>query len=90
MTSTDSTPPIRRPRLRIGAALWGLVLIAAGVAALWVVATPAHRANAVSWMLGLDATGWTVIAVSVAGGTLTLIAVAAVARSLARRDADRA
>jgi TRAP-type C4-dicarboxylate transport system permease small subunit len=74
-----------RPRIRTGAVIWGVLLVAAGALALWIASSPARRSDAVDAVLGLDSFGWTVVAVIAAGGTLTLIALAAVIRSAQRR-----
>jgi len=79
---TDENLP--RPRIRIGAALWGLVLLAAGGGALWIFTDPARREAASLAVLGLDGFGWSIVALVTVGGILTLVALAAVIRSLQR------
>lgn len=81
----DDEQALPRPRIRTGALLWGLVLLALGAATLWIASSPARRADAVDAVLGLDPFGWTVVAVIAIGGTLTLLALAAVIRSAQRR-----
>jgi hypothetical protein len=78
-SEADSLP---RPRIRIGAVLWGLVLLAAGSAVLWFASTPRRRADALDTLLGLDGLGWTVVIVVTLGATITLLALAAVIRRL--------
>lgn len=80
-----SAERLPRPRIRIGAVLWGLVLLAAGIAALWIATSPARRAAALDAVLGLDGLGWTVVVVVGLGATITLLALAAVIRRLQRR-----
>ncbi|MGN6272514.1 MAG: hypothetical protein ACTHMQ_05420 [Protaetiibacter sp.] len=74
-----------RPRIRVGALLWGLVLLAAGGAVLWFASTPRRRADALDALLGLDGFGWTVVIVVALGATITLLALAAVIRRLQHR-----
>jgi TRAP-type C4-dicarboxylate transport system permease small subunit len=77
--------PAARPRIRVGAVLWGLLLLTAGGAALWIATSPERRADARAAVLGLDGFGWTITAVLVVGGAITLIALAAVIRSVQAR-----
>jgi len=88
-TTPVAVAPAGRPRIRIGAVLWGIVLLAAGGAALWIATSPERRADARAAVLGLDAFGWTITAVLVVGGATTLIACAAVVRSVQERLASR-
>ncbi len=89
-TAPDPAPEgtaerLPRPRIRIGAVLWGLVLVAAGATVLGIASTPANRAAALRTVLALDPLGWTVAIVVALGATITLLAVAAVIRRLQRR-----
>lgn len=77
-----------RPRIRIGALLWGLVLLAVGSTVLWLTTSPARRAEALDTVLGLDGFGWTVVIVVAVGATITLLALAAVIRRLQSRQAS--
>lgn len=85
MTDTTSPEELPRPRIRIGAALWGLVLVVLGASALWIGLDRARRTDALEAVLALDGLGWTVVAVTLVGGTLTLIALAAVIRRVQTR-----
>ena len=77
-----------RPRIRVGAVLWGVVLLAAGGTALWIATSPERRADARAAVLGLDGFGWTITGILVVGGAMTLIALAAVIRSVQARLAS--
>jgi hypothetical protein len=81
-TDIDVAP---RPRIRTGAVIWGLLLAALGAGTLWLASSPSRRRDALDAVLGLDAFGWTVTVVVAVGGTLTLLALAAVIRALQRR-----
>lgn len=88
-TTTTTTPMqadenLPRPRIRIGAALWGFVLVAAGGGVLWIFTDPARREAASLAVLGLDGFGWSIVALVTVGGVLTLVSLAAVIRSLQR------
>ncbi|MCS0499666.1 hypothetical protein [Protaetiibacter mangrovi] len=82
---TTEVERLPRPRIRIGAALWGLVLMAVSGSVLWLMGAPARRAAALDTVLDLDALGWTVVIVVAVGGGVTLLALAAVVRRLQRR-----
>lgn len=95
MTTPDPTEAaandvrLPRPRIRTGAVVWGLLLVALSAATLWTVADAGRRAAAVDAVTALDGFGWTVVGVVAFGGILTLIALAAVIRQLQRRLARR-
>ncbi|QEO08774.1 hypothetical protein [Protaetiibacter larvae] len=74
-----------RPRIRIGAALWGLVLVALAATTIWISSTPARRDEALAWVLGLTPLGWSVIGVVTVGGVIALLALAAVIRRAQKR-----
>lgn len=78
-----------RPRIRIGAVLWGVVLVAVAGGLLWIATSPARRADALAAVLDLDPLGWTVAIVVALGGLITLLALAAVIRRLQARAGGR-
>ena len=91
-TETDAVPDapsaperLPRPRIRTGAVLGGLVLVALGAAVLWLASDSAHRRDALATVLGLTPLGWTVAIVVAVGATITLVALAAVIRRLQQR-----
>ena len=88
-TPTSDDLRLPRPRIRTGAVIWGLLLIALSAATLWTVADAGRRAAAVDAVTALDGFGWTVVGVVAFGGILTLIALAAVIRQIQRRLARR-
>jgi len=88
-TSSAALAPAPRPRVRTGAVLWGLVLVAAGIIVLWLGASPARRAAALDAVLGFDAFSWTAVGAVAIGGILTLVALAAVIRHLQKGTATR-
>lgn len=78
-----------RPRIRTGAAIWGLVLVAVASFTLWAAAVPARRAAALDTVATLSPLGWTVVIVVTVGALITLIALAAVIRRLQARASTR-
>jgi hypothetical protein len=83
--ASDPTETLPRPRIRTGAAIWGLLLLALGAASLWVALSPERRDDFVQTMLTLDGFDITVIVVIALGGALTLVALAAVIRRVQTR-----
>jgi hypothetical protein len=83
--SASDAERLPRPRIRIGAVLWGLVLLAAGGTVLWLASSPTRRADTLHAVLGLDGFGWAFVIVVTLGATITLLALAAVIRRLQRR-----
>jgi hypothetical protein len=83
--AASDTEHLPRPRIRVGALLWGLVLLAAGGAVLWLASSPTRRTDARDAVLGLDGFGWAFVIVVTLGATITLLALAAVIRRLQHR-----
>ena len=84
-TAPAAAAPLPRPRIRTGAVLWGLTLVAASVVVLWIATDPGQRDDAVDAVTSLDAFGWTIVGVIAVGGMCTLLAAAAVIRQAQRR-----
>ncbi|AYF98152.1 hypothetical protein [Protaetiibacter intestinalis] len=74
-----------RPRIRVGAVLWGLVLVALAAFALWLGAGPDRRLELLQSLLALSPLGWTVVVLVALGSLTTLLALAAVLRRLQHR-----
>lgn len=74
----------QRPRIRVGALLWGLVLTAVSGYMLWIAVDPGRRADALRSVLDLSPLGWAVVVLVAVGGTITLLALAAVIRRAQR------
>ncbi|WP_395638986.1 hypothetical protein [Pseudolysinimonas sp.] len=97
MTTTEPTPldltmdaeQLPGPRIRTGAVIWGLLLVAIAAITLWTVIDPGRRAAAMDAVTALDGFGWTIVGVVTFGGILTLIALGAVIRQGQRRLARR-
>ena len=97
MTTTEHTPldltldaeQLPRPRIRTGAVIWGLLLVAIAAVTLWTVVDPGRRAATIDAVTALDGFGWTIVGVVTFGGLLTLIALGAVIRQGQRRLARR-
>lgn len=87
---TDVETRLPRPRIRAGAVIWGLLLVAVAAGVLWTASSPIRLADARDAILGIDGFGWTIVGVIAVGTTLTLIALATVVRRLQRHLARRA
>lgn len=83
--ASASAERLPRPRIRVGAVIWGLLLTALGGWVLWIASSPTRRSDALDTLLGMDAFGWTVVVLVAVGGMLTLLALAAVIRRLQHR-----
>lgn len=79
-----------RPRIRAGAVLWGLVLVAAGSFVLWIASSPENREAALGTLLHMGLLDWVVALVVTIGAVITLFALAAVIRRLQARRSTAA
>jgi hypothetical protein len=79
------TEPTHRPRIRTGAVIWGLVLVAVAAVTLWVATRPGGFDDVADAVLALDGFGWIIVTVIVIGATVTLISLAAVIRHVQHR-----
>jgi len=78
-----STPP--RPRVRAGAIVWGLLVVAFAAAVIAVSATPGARNAFDAWQASLTPATWAVIGVVALGIAVLLIAGVSAIRSAQRR-----
>jgi uncharacterized integral membrane protein len=86
--SYPSTP--QRPRVRAGAIVWGLLVVAFAAAVIAVSATPDARNAFDAWQASLTPATWVVIGVVALGVIVLLIAGVSAIRSAQRRgDAAR-
>jgi len=91
-SGTDETiliePPaasVRGPQVRIGAIVWGLIVIAVGAATLAVLGSAERRDAVIGWLVHLTpGQGWLVV-VLVAGSILLIVGALAFVRRLRRR-----
>lgn len=81
---TEGTEQLPRPRIRAGAALWGLVLMAIGGWVLWIASDRSRRAETLEAVLAMTPLAWTVTIVVAVGAAIALISLAAVIRRLQR------
>jgi len=72
--------PLPRPRIRVGAIVWGLVLVAWGALALRLMTDEGTRAGAIDWLLGLSPLGWIAVGLLAVGALVTLLAITALIR----------
>ncbi|MCU1409766.1 MAG: hypothetical protein JWR04_473 [Rhodoglobus sp.] len=75
-----------RPHVRAGSIAWGLIVIVAASAVLWVAYDPARRAAVTDWVLSLTAGGFVLVGVLVLGGILLLAGILAAIRRAQRRS----
>lgn len=82
--ATSASAPLPRPRVRVGALLWGLVLTGAAAWVLWIAADRTRREGTREAVLTATPLEWTVAIAIALGSTVALIALAAVLRRLQR------
>ncbi|WP_167051188.1 hypothetical protein [Salinibacterium sp. ZJ77] len=80
----DASAPLPRPRIRVGALLWGLVLTGLGAWVLWTAADRTRREAAREAVLTATPLEWTVAVAIAVGSVIVLISFAAVLRRLQR------
>ena len=85
--ATAATPPSApRPRLRVGAIVWGLIVTVIAATSLYVATNPPVRADVADWIGGLTPVSLGLIAI-LALGAIVLVAslVSVVKRAQLRR-----
>lgn len=81
---TPSAEALPRPRIRAGAALWGLVLTGGAGWVLWIASDFSRRAELLDTALTMSPLAWTVAVVVAVGSAIALFSLAAVIRRLQR------
>jgi len=84
--ATSPSPSVPRPRLRVGAIVWGLIVTAVASTSLYVAANPPVRAELADWIGGLTPVSLGLIAI-LALGAIVLVAslVSVIMRAQLRR-----
>ena len=83
-TSGTSTVPAR-PRVRVGAIVWGVLVVAFAAAVIGVSASPDARSAFDAWQASLNPVAWTIIGVVALGVAVLLIAGTSAIRGAQRR-----
>ena len=81
--------PISRPRVRVGAIVWGALVVAFAVAVVAITASPEATDAFSRWQASLTPGAWAVIGVVALGVVVLLIAGTAAIRGAQRRSAAR-
>lgn len=90
-TATEAIPDTpepatgARPRIRLGAVIWGLIVIATAAAILWVEGSAERRAAFATWLGGLTPASVTIIAVLALGAFVLVVSLTAVVRRSQRQ-----
>ena len=84
-TATVADEQLPRPRIRTGAVIWGLLLAVLGGWTLWLASSRSRRADALETVLTMTPLAWAVTTLVVVGGSIALLALAAVIRRLQTR-----
>lgn len=79
-TPAASAVPFERPRLRVGAIVWGVFVIAIASLVLWVTGDDTRREGFLEWVTTLTPGGFALVGVLVLGALLLLAGVLAAIR----------
>lgn len=89
-TASDTDSPaageLSRPRIRAGAAIWGVLLVAVSGWVLWAWSSPVRRDEVAEAVFTMTPLGWTITLVIAVGAGLALLSLAAVIRSFQLRS----
>jgi hypothetical protein len=85
-TEQQPAAPVARARIRAGAVVWGVLVLAAGALVLMYGGDPQRRAEAARWLGTLTPSSIGVIAVVAAGAIVLLLALLSVVRRSQRGD----
>lgn len=77
------------PRVRVGAIVWGVLVVAFAALVVAVSASPGARDAFERWQASLSPAGWLLLGIIALGAVVLLIAGASAVRSAQRRAATR-
>ena len=90
-TTTASTERIEtalpRPRIRVGAVVWGLIVTAVGAGALYLLTSPERRQAAIDWVTSLTPFGFVVAGLALLGALIFVIGIVVLIRDAQKRHA---
>jgi hypothetical protein len=78
--------PLPRPRIRVGAVVWGLIVTAVGAGSLYLLTSPERRQAAVDWVLSLTPFGFMIVGFAALGALIFVIGIVALIRDAQRRS----
>jgi hypothetical protein len=79
--------PLPRPRIRVGAVVWGLVVTAIGAGSLYLLTSPERRQAAVDWVQSLTPFGFVIVGFAALGALIFVIGILVLIRDGQRRRA---
>lgn len=90
MSTTTATTeridtPLPRPRIRVGAVVWGLIVTAVGAGALYLYSSPERRQAALDWVLSLTPFGFLIVGLAALGALIFVIGIVVLIRDAQRR-----
>ena len=87
VTTERIDTPLPRPRIRVGAVVWGLIVTAVGAGALYLYSTPERRQAALDWVLSLTPFGFLIVGLAALGALIFVIGIVVLIRDAQRRHA---
>jgi hypothetical protein len=78
--------PLPRPRIRVGAVVWGLIVTAVGAGSLYLYTSPERRQAAVDWVLSLTPFGFLIVGLAALGALIFVIGIVVLIRDAQRRS----
>jgi hypothetical protein len=85
----EQQPADARPRIRVAALVWGLVLAALGAGAIWLVWSPERMRAVTEWVIRATPSAWAVVAIAVVLVAGLVILIGSLLRAVHRAQ-DRA
>jgi hypothetical protein len=79
--------PLPRPRIRVGAVVWGLIVTGVGAGALYLYSSPERRQAAIDWVLSLTPFGFLIVGFAALGALIFVIGIVVLIRDAQRRHA---
>ena len=82
--------PLPRPRIRVGAVVWGLIVTAVGTGALYLLTSPERRQAAIDWVASLTPFGFVIVGLALLGALIFVTGMVVLIRDAQRRSSRAA
>ena len=85
VTIERTETPLPRPRVRVGAVVWGLIVTAVGAGALYLLTSAERRQAAIDWVTSLTPFGFVIVGLALLGALIFVIGIVVLIRDAQRR-----